>query len=153
ANRRLRRAVDADFRDRILSGLRTYRKRNKRKLAAKRRLRWATDADFRKRKAKNARASRLRCKYGITVEQYNALYAKQKGGCAMWEKKKPTRKLYVDNCHRKKVVRCLLCLKCNSGQGFFDDDPRLLRRAAACLSRASKLKPRKPTKHARKKRR
>src|SRR5262245_61408107 len=153
ASRRLRRAVDADFRDRILAGLRAYRKRSKRKLNSKRRLRWATDPDFRRRKAKSARAWRLRCKYGLTLEDYNARYAKQKGRCAICRKKKPKRGLCVDHCHRTKVVRRLLCQKCNSGLGFFNDDPRLVRRALACLSPAVKPKPRPPAKPARKKRR
>jgi Recombination endonuclease VII len=142
AKKRLRWVEDADFRDRILTGQRAYRKRNKLELSAKQRLRWATDPDYRKRKAKSDRAWSLICKYGITIEQYNVLYAKQKGRCAICEKKKPKCRLYVDHCHLRKFIRRLLCQKCNSGLGFFGDDLRLVRRAAAYLAWALKPKPR-----------
>ena len=168
--RRQRYASDPEFRKRILAFNKAYAKRNRKKINAKNRLRWATNADFRdrvltkhrvrwetdpdyrKRSKEQNRASKLRCAYGMTMEDYKLLFAKQKGRCAIC-KKKPKRTLHVDHCHRSKRVRRLLCGKCNRGIGFFDDDPRLLRSAAAYLSRTLKAKPRPPTKPACKKRR
>lgn len=149
---RLRWATDPDFRERKETEKEDYRKRNKTKINARRRLRYATDADFRARTLAENRASKLKSCYGLTIEQYDALLARQKGRCAIC-KKTSMRNLYVDHCHRTKLVRFLLCHKCNSGLGFFDDDPRLLRTAASCVSRAMKPKPRPPGKPARKKRR
>jgi hypothetical protein len=39
----------------------------------------------------------------------------------------------VDHCHEKKVFRGLLCSKCNTGLGMYNDDPDLLRKAANYL--------------------
>jgi Recombination endonuclease VII len=168
--RRRRYADDPEYRKHRLAQNRAWAKRNRKKLNAKARsrwatdvdfrnrvlakhhLRWATDPDYRKRSKEQSRASKLKCAYGMTIEEYNALFAKQKGRCLICEKKSK-RTLHVDHCHRRNVVRWLSCGKCNRGLGFFDDDPRVLRRAAACLSAALKGKPLPRIKPARNKRR
>lgn len=39
----------------------------------------------------------------------------------------------ADHCHQTNVKRGILCAMCNSGLGFFRDDPVVLERAAAYL--------------------
>ena len=57
----------------------------------------------------------LRKRYGITVEEYDALLAAQDGCCAIC--RKPPRegsRLYVDHDHETNQVRGLLCPSCNT---------------------------------------
>jgi len=138
---RLRYANDPAVRARVLAGNARYRKRNAKKINAQRRVRYATDPDYRQRKREEDRAGELMRLYGITVAEYNALFARQKGRCAIC-KKKPDRRLNVDHCHRRKVVRGLLCGNCNLAIGLLNDDPRLVPPAVAYLTRALKAKPR-----------
>lgn len=54
--------------------------------------------------------------YGITLEQYNQIFEKQKGKCAICKRhqKELTRTLCVDHNHKTKQVRGLLCVTCNT---------------------------------------
>ena len=89
-----------------------------------------------------SRDRRLRSNYGLSIEGYNALLARQGGACAIC-RKQPEQRLCVDHCHVTKKVRRLLCRKCNLGIGYFGDDPRLLRRAAAYLQAFLRRKPKR----------
>lgn len=52
--------------------------------------------------------------YGITGEEYWAVYRYQLGRCFICERATGTRKrLSVDHCHETGVVRGLLCQRCN----------------------------------------
>src|SRR5438270_7081083 len=53
------------------------------------------------------RRHHLRTYYGLTLEEYDALYAAQNGCCAMC--RQPRRILEVDHCHSTGKVRGLLC--------------------------------------------
>jgi Autographiviridae endonuclease VII len=139
---RERYARDPEFRKRQQAAVKAYRKRNKAKINAKRRLRYATDPDYRERCRKNRRNSILKRLYGITLEDYNRLLAKQKGRCAIC-KKKPRYRLHVDHDHRTKRVRRLLCRKCNPALGLFEDDLRIVRSAARYLAAELKLQRKK----------
>lgn len=70
-------------------------------------------------------------KYGIGLEQYNAMLAAQSGGCKIClgppNQKKP---LVVDHCHATGVIRGLLCSRCNRCLGQMHDKPNFLRAAA-----------------------
>lgn len=52
--------------------------------------------------------------YGITVEQYDKLLAKQGGVCALCGKVPGKRHLSTDHNHSTDVVRGLLCSECNT---------------------------------------
>jgi hypothetical protein len=90
------------------------------------RQRRATDPDFRDRE----RARR----YGLSLEEFRAILARQGNACAIC--KRSGVRLYIDHCHVTRMVRRLLCGKCNTGLGFFSDDPDRLRAAADYLEEA-----------------
>lgn len=76
-------------------------------------------------------------KYGITVEEFDALLASQGGGCAICGRTDSgdgdSRKMSVDHCHERGVVRGILCAQCNRGIGALGDDPDRLLAAAEYL--------------------
>lgn len=69
-------------------------------------------------------------KFGITLEEYNALLIKQNGVCAICQCKEKAKsvkgdrikELAVDHSHKTGKIRGLLCMSCNKGLGSFDDD-------------------------------
>ena len=62
----------------------------------------------------------LRYNYGITLEQYNAMLAAQDGKCFICGKSESIG-LSVDHCHETKVVRRLLCKRCNTVIGLVEE--------------------------------
>ena len=77
------------------------------------------------------RRSRVKKKYGLTLEEYEALMTNAK--CAICEDKVP--KPQLDHCHSSGEVRGVLCSGCNLGLGHFRDRPELLRKAAKYLEK------------------
>lgn len=78
------------------------------------------------------RRNDYKTKYGITLEQYEAMLEAQEYGCKICGSKKSGRKsgvFLVDHDHKSGAVRSLLCARCNVGLGNFDDDLDRLRRA------------------------
>lgn len=77
----------------------------------------------------------LKKAYGIDLDEYNRMFDKQKGKCKICnthisEINKGHKKcLCVDHCHDTKVIRGLLCDKCNRGLGLFSDDIDVLKSA------------------------
>lgn len=80
-----------------------------------------------------ARARQLKHRYGVTVEQYEAMYRDQDGRCAICGK--PHDVLCVDHDHSTLKVRGLLCDLCNTGIGKFGDSPELLSSAISYLTK------------------
>jgi hypothetical protein len=74
-------------------------------------------------------------KYGLTHEQYKSLLISQGSRCAICRTKTPRGRgeWAVDHDHTTGKVRGLLCTKCNTGIGLFDDDPARLRAAIKYL--------------------
>ena len=75
-------------------------------------------------------------RYGLTLEQYDAMVAAQQNRCAicgMDGTKSTHGKLYVDHDHATGAVRGLLCHGCNTALGLFADDPARLVAAAEYL--------------------
>ena len=62
------------------------------------------------------------------------MLVEQNGVCAICKKTCTIRKrLSIDHDHKTGGIRKLLCSRCNSGLGFFLDDPELLIAAAKYL--------------------
>lgn len=94
----------------------------------------ATDPGFMARNARRARVSWLRKRlrqYGIDESAYRDLAAR---GCGICGGPPNGRGQYAfDHDHATGKFRGLLCSKCNSGLGYFDDDQERLRRAVDYL--------------------
>jgi recombination endonuclease VII len=119
---RKRYAEDPEFRERKRASHRRYWAAHKDELNARRRERRRTDPEYREQ----LRVNRTR-RYGISGDDYYTLLKRQGGACAICKKKPGRRRLAVDHCHSTHWVRGLLCSKCNTGLGQFDDDvPRML---------------------------
>jgi hypothetical protein len=144
--RRKRFAEDAEFRARERAMRRAYWQAHKDELNARARRRRRTDPVYRDRK----RSYSVR-RYGMSTDDYRAMAARQGDVCAICKKKRRypldrkrgrslakqrRRPLVIDHCHATRKVRGLLCLKCNLGLGMYDDDPALMRAAAAYLEAA-----------------
>lgn len=78
-------------------------------------------------------------KYGITLEEFEAMEAAQDGLCALCASpgtpngRSGTKRLSVDHCHETGRVRALLCNPCNVSLGLMKESPELLRKAADYL--------------------
>jgi len=84
------------------------------------------------------RARNLR-QYDITLEAFDELLARQRGGCAICgavQSAKGRKSLSVDHDHATGEVRGLLCSRCNTGIGMFRDEPALLAAAIRYLEAA-----------------
>jgi Recombination endonuclease VII len=69
--------------------------------------------------------------YGITTIQYQNIERSQGGVCAICGGSNPSgRALAVDHSHRTGVIRGLLCSRCNTGLGLFNDSAERLLEAA-----------------------
>jgi hypothetical protein len=81
------------------------------------------------------RISRLRKKFGLTLDDFDAMLTSQGGRCAICPVTEPggVGTWAVDHCHKTGRVRGILCNRCNRGIGRFGDDPARLRAAAAYL--------------------
>lgn len=82
----------------------------------------------------------LKREHGITLVEYNAMFASQNFSCAICREPEPTGlndKWHVDHCHRTNVVRGILCGGCNSGLGQFRDNATALVSAAEYIRRHS----------------
>jgi hypothetical protein len=87
-------------------------------------------------------ANWMKHKYGLSEEGYQELWDRQSGLCAICGKSEEvTRRLHVDHCHDTKIIRGLLCGKCNRGIGMFDDSEELLNSAIAYLRLSTALAP------------
>ena len=84
----------------------------------------------------------LKKKFGITLEQYDVMFARQDGRCAICGGyNKSSRRLAVDHCHETGVVRGLLCSPCNTGIGHLKDSHHILQNAIDYLVRSVRLPP------------
>ena len=123
ATRRRRYAEDPEYRKRALARNLSSRMAHRDEINARKRHRWRTDTEYREKLYTG--------RYGLSPDDYRKLVQQQGGVCAIC--RKADRTLVIDHCHATNVVRRLLCRKCNTGLGQFDDDPDVLRAAAAYL--------------------
>jgi hypothetical protein len=71
--------------------------------------------------------------YGITIKDYDELAERQNNKCAICGLN-PEVYLAVDHCHVSGKIRGLLCRKCNSAVGLFDNDPCRIEQAMKYLT-------------------
>jgi hypothetical protein len=139
---RTRYAEDPEYRERKKASSRAYREENRVEINALRRQKRASDPELYEKERVLAAQRRRKAIYGLNAEDYDQMLSRQNGACAICKltfQETPC----VDHCHATHVVRGLLCTKCNIGLGNFNDDPSLLRAAAAYLEAARSLpKPR-----------
>jgi len=92
---------------------------------------------FRKR-----REQKMYYKYGITVRQYEEMLEKQNHVCAICGNSETRisnqtsniQRLSVDHCHTTGKVRGLLCNRCNTAIGRFEDNEGFLENAINYLN-------------------
>jgi hypothetical protein len=84
----------------------------------------------------SSRKAQLKRNFNITVEEYDVIYREHSGECAICGAGSADyagSKLCVDHDHENGKIRGLLCRRCNAGLGFFNDDPELVKEAAAYM--------------------
>jgi hypothetical protein len=77
----------------------------------------------------------LKNEYGITIDDYNQLFINQKGCCKICNNHQSQlkRQLHVDHCHKTLKVRGLLCQKCNTAIGLFEENIEAINNALIYL--------------------
>jgi hypothetical protein len=78
-------------------------------------------------------------RYGLSLEDKQALIDNQNGTCAICNKYlNSSDKACVDHCHTSNIVRGILCNTCNSGLGMFKDSQENLKSALKYLKKHQK---------------
>ena len=78
------------------------------------------------------RAGHLKRKYGMSVEQYDAMLEAQGSGCCICGRSsREDISLHVDHDHSAGRVRGILCFCCNNALADLKEDPELLQKAVA----------------------
>jgi hypothetical protein len=141
AKRKLTESPEA--RERRLARCRAYQKAHRKEINEAKREYEARkaleDPAYRERRReknrKCARRTNYRVNYGITIDEYDRMLARQRGRCAICKRKQeetrtPQKRLGVDHSHATRKVRELLCQHCNLMLGFAGDDANALVRGA-----------------------
>lgn len=94
---------------------------------------------------KVVRSNNLKRQFGITIEQWEAMYEKQNGLCAICEQPETAthrngklQRLAVDHCHKSMRNRGLLCAKCNHALERIENIPEWGTKALAYLAKLEK---------------
>lgn len=80
-------------------------------------------------------------KFGITSDDYEKMFNKQKGLCAICKgpetrtRSGRIKRLAVDHCHIRGTVRALLCCDCNTAIGLLKEEPRIARAVVYYLNK------------------
>lgn len=84
------------------------------------------------------RAKNIKKNFGMTLEEWDALFASQGHRCAICWTSTPGGKhnqWHTDHVHETGIVRGILCALCNLGLGCFSDDASKLTLAVDYLGR------------------
>ena len=65
---------------------------------------------------------RIQQVYGVSKDQFYKMLISQECKCAICKLHISDKNCHVDHCHKRNIVRGLLCQKCNQGIGLFGDD-------------------------------
>lgn len=83
--------------------------------------------------------SEMRCKYGISLTEYEQMFYDQSGRCKICKTQSSGfPRLNVDHHHQSGKIRGLLCSACNQGLGHFKDSPEIIDKAREYLSASTK---------------
>jgi hypothetical protein len=121
--RRKRYAEDPEYRERVLAAKRGRKTQ-----------RLPSDPEFREKKRARDRAKNWKHRKvaNAHVVDYDAMLGRQGGVCKIC-RKPALKRLCLDHDHANGWIRGLLCHKCNTGVGLFDDDIGRILRAAVYL--------------------
>lgn len=135
----------AEYLSKIATQQKKYQERNRDRINTKRRAYNALPVNSERiRCQKNARQHQDKIKkYGLSVEDYAAMFEKQHGACAICKRPETLRhhsngrikSLAVDHDHETGDVRGLLCGACNMGIGNLDEDCERMLSAIAYIER------------------
>ena len=110
-----------------------WKQKKKEQVNACNRRRYKSLTPEEKRKRNRAQQVSL---YGLTLEQYDAMFIEQKGVCAIcgYPETNPKKtNMCIDHDHNTGKVRSLLCDRCNRGIGVFGDNIQLLEKSILYL--------------------
>lgn len=93
--------------------------------------------EYKKREKKRLRERHLKTNYNLSINDYNYMFYKQNGRCAICEKEA---KLVVDHNHKTGEVRELLCTQCNAGIGHLKEDIFIMQEAINYILRHNSIK-------------
>jgi hypothetical protein len=112
-----------------------YNKKNRAAITErKRRYRENMTEEQRAKYLEGRRAASIMKRYGVSLDDYEAMLAAQGGTCALCSRTPENerfKKLSIDHCHVTGRVRGLLCASCNHSLGKLGDTIERLKRAAA----------------------
>jgi hypothetical protein len=112
-----------------------FHKRNNRPLGLKSSCKQCVNESNKNSRKEYSRSYDLKRSYNISLDQYNDMFNKQNGCCAICKKHiseldmKRKKNLCVDHCHETDKIRGLLCDKCNRGIGLLKDSIEVLESA------------------------
>jgi len=93
------------------------------------------DRRYKEKSKHKRRETQYQKKYGITVAQFDKMFAEQGECCALCKGDAGKNGWQVDHCHTNGDVRGILCHRCNLALGLFQDDVQRLREAINYLVR------------------
>lgn len=90
-----------------------------------------------KKNPESVENGRLKRRFGISLDEYNDIFSKQEGRCAICGRHQSEFDIAfdVDHDHKTGKVRGLLCRYCNTSLGHFKDDTSILQKAIDYLKR------------------
>ena len=85
----------------------------------------------------------LKKNYGLSTEEWEKIFALQNRLCAICGTDTPNNKnqWHTDHCHKTKIVRGILCGRCNSVLGFSSDSIEVLQKAIKYLEKFTEEEP------------
>jgi hypothetical protein len=87
------------------------------------------------KRSRYKRSDKLKYRYGITIQQYEAMFNEQNGVCAVCKEPPNKRRLAVDHNHVTGTIRRLLCFRCNTIIGRVHENPEILYQLANYLEK------------------
>jgi hypothetical protein len=130
--RRKRYAEDPEYRARTLASNHAWDKAHREQLNEWQRCVRNVNPVYREKSCRRLANGRRKAKYGLSPADFERMLIRQNFRCAVC-RIRPADTLCVDHCHVTGEVRGLLCRKCNTGLGCFNDSPVLMLKAMAYL--------------------